>query len=105
MAQITNEEKVLITVAPVTSQNNPAPIDGAVSFTITSGTGTIEIVDDKSAYVVSGDIAEDLVVEISADADLDALGVATITDSITVSVILAQASALGVTVGSPVSKV
>ncbi len=103
MAQITNEQKIPVTVAPVTASGKPAQIDGSVSAVITSGSGSIEQIDATSFYVVSGDIAESLVVEISADADLGS-GVSTITDTITVDVIVAEATALGVSIGSPVSK-
>jgi hypothetical protein len=97
---MTNEEKILVTVQPTTAAGNPAAIDGAVGFSITSGTCTIEPVDALSAYVVSGPGPGDSAVLVQADADLGA-GVVPIMDTLTVHVTSASAASLGLAVGAP----
>ena len=100
---ITSEQKVAITVSPVTAAGSPASLDGAVSFSILSGDCTLEPIDDKSVFVVSGLPDVDSVIGLSADADLGA-GVVNITDTVTISVKHPMATSLGVSVGEPVNK-
>jgi hypothetical protein len=100
---MTTEEKAPLSVSPVTEAGNPATIDGAVTYTVTSGTCTIEPIDTLTAFVVSGPTPGDSTVEASADADLGA-GVVTITDTITVHVTSPQAESLGLSAGTPVLK-
>ncbi len=100
---MSNEEKRLMTVQPLTAQGNPAPIDGAVQFTVTSGTCTIAPVDDASAYVVSGDAPGDATVQMACDADLGA-GVVPVLDTMLVHVVSASAASLEVLVGEPEPK-
>ena len=97
---LTTEEKRLVTATPMTAAGNPATIDGAVQFSVSSGTCTIAPVDDTSAYVVSGDTPGDSTVEISCDADLGS-GVVPVLDSMVVHVTSASAASLTVTVGDP----
>lgn len=98
---ITTEQKIPVTLAPVTANGGAASVDGAPVFEVVSGSGTIgEISEDGlTAYIVSGDSPDTTVVRVSADADLGE-GVTTIEDLITVTVTNAQAAALGLTAGA-----
>ena len=91
---ITNEQKVKVRCVPVTATGNPAALDGPVNFTVESGTGTVEPVDDTSAYLVSGDGPGDTIYMVTADADLGS-GVENIADTITLHVEGARAANLG----------
>lgn len=97
---MTNEEKRLVTVQPTTAAGNPAPVDGAASFSVTAGTCTITQVDPLSAYVVSGAEPGDSTVTMSVDADLGA-GIVPVVDTMTVHVPSASAASLEVLVGEP----
>lgn len=101
---ITNEQKVQATLAPVTATGLPATLDGAPTWTVQSGEGTVEVAPDGlSAFLVSGDNPGDTVYLIEADADLGA-GVVTISDIITLHVQGALAQNLGVSFAPPVPK-
>lgn len=97
---MTNEEKRLVTVQPLTAAGNPAPVDGAAVFSVTAGTCTIAPVDALSAYVVSGTDPGDSTVTMQVDADLGA-GVVPVLDTLTVHVTSATAASLDITVGAP----
>jgi hypothetical protein len=97
---LTTEEKVLVIAQPKTEAGNPAPIDGAVAFTVTSGTCTVEPVDATSAYVVSGSAPGDSTVTMRCDADLGA-GMVPVNDVLTVHVVSPTAERLEITVGDP----
>lgn len=97
---MTNEEKRLIVVQPTTAAGNPAPVDGAATFSVTSGMCTITQVDALSAYVVSGAEPGDSTVTMSVDADLGA-GIVPVMDTMTVHVTSASAASLEVIVGAP----
>lgn len=101
--KITNEQKIAVSVNPVTATGNPAALDGAVEFAIESGDCTIEVIDERSAFIVSGSNPGDSVVIVKADADLGE-GVELIQDIIKVTVEGAKAASLGLTVGKPVAK-
>ena len=101
---ITNEEKVQVTIDPRTPAGNVAQLDGVPSWSVTDGDATLEVATDgMSAFLVSGDPDVNSTIEVTADADLGS-GTITITDVITLAVVLAQASALGANVGTPVLK-
>lgn len=101
---ITTEEKINVKIAPVTSQGKPATLDGAPTWEVVSGNGTVEAAaDGLSAFIVSGDSPDSIVVRVSADADLGA-GVTTIEDIITTTVTNAQAAALGITNDAAIPK-
>ena len=98
-----NEEKIKVSVVPVTSAGNPAALDGPINVTVQSGDGTVEIVSDVSFFVVSGSTLGDSVFLVEADADLGD-GVVTISDLITLSVEGALAVNLGLVAEAPVPK-
>lgn len=97
---ITNEEKILITLAPVTASGNPATLDGEPTWTVTNGDATLDVqAGGMSAYIVSGAPGTSEVV-VTADADLDAGEVRELSDVIAVNVVAAEAAGLGLTMGS-----
>lgn len=102
----TTDEQVPVTATPVTSTGNPALIDGALTVTVQSGSGTV--VQDPAtplAFVArSGDTAGDTVYLVSADADLGA-GVTAISDTVTLTVTSAAAASFGLTAGAAQPKV
>lgn len=100
---MTSEQKSLLSIAPTTAAGNPAPIDGAVTYTVTAGTCIIEPVDALTAYVVSGAAPGDSTVQASADADLGS-GIVPITDTIQVHVVSPTAAHIGLSASAPVLK-
>lgn len=101
---ITNEEKVQVTLAPVTAAGNPATLDGVPTWTVTEGDATLEVAEDGlSAYLVSGAAEVNSKIEVTADADLGE-GVVNLTDVIDLAVVQASASALGLVAGTAILK-
>lgn len=107
---ITNEQKIQVTLTPVTATGKPAQLDGAAIFEVIDGDAKIEAVLDaagvvipNTAWIVSGDLPGDSQIMVSADVDLGE-GVETISDIIKLTVAGAKAVSLGLTVGSPVAK-
>lgn len=98
---ITNEQKVRVTLAPVTTGGKPAKLDGKPAWRVDSGNSTINVSEDGlSADLVSADEPGDTVVIVEADADLGE-GVVTISDVIQLTVAGANAQNLGLVVGEP----
>ena len=96
---ITNEEKINVTLNPVTAGGNPATVDGAPVWTVTEGDATLEVAaDGLSAYLISG-AAGASTVTVTADADLGE-GIVELSDVIALNVIPAGAAALGFTAGA-----
>jgi hypothetical protein len=98
----TNEEKILITVNPMTSAGKPARLDGPIVVTAT-GEGIVTMVDDLHFFVVSGDNPGDTSYLVEGDADLGA-GVVSVQDVIVLHVQGAQAQSLGLVAGNPEPK-
>lgn len=93
----TNEEKVLLSLNPTTAAGNAAIIDGVPTWTVIEGDCTVEPSEDGlSAYVISGTANIVNIIEISADADLDADEVRTITETLIYTVVPAEAQSLGI---------
>lgn len=101
--QLTTEQKVLVTLAPETLSGQPAELDGIPKIAVISGDATIEIVDDKNFFIVSGSKPGDSQVLVEADADLGE-GVELISGVIKATVIGARAANLGLKIGTPVLK-
>lgn len=98
---LTNEQKILVTLAPSTESGNPATLDGEPTWTVTEGDATLDVQPGGlSAYVVSGTPGASNI-EVSADADLDAGEERAISDVIAVTVVAAEAAGLGLSVGAP----
>jgi hypothetical protein len=107
--QSSTEEKVKITVTPLTPGGRPATIEpGTLTVSVVQGNSTTTTIDGASFYIVSEDgpvspDTLDTVYSVSADADLGA-GVVEITDTVTYHVVGAQASTLGLNAASPEPK-
>jgi formylmethanofuran dehydrogenase subunit C len=99
----TNEEKIPISVNPATASGKPVNLDGPIIVTVTSGDGTVEMIDDRSFFVVSGEVLEPTTFLIEGDADLGA-GIVTVADTIILTVEGALAKSLGLSAGPAVIK-
>jgi hypothetical protein len=98
---ITNEQKVLVTVNPVTDAGNPVTLDGPITVEVNSGDGMFDVQPDEvSVSLISGVGLGDTVFTISGDADLGA-GVETVSDVVNLHVEGAKAAALGLVAGTP----
>ena len=92
----TSEQKVLISLNPVTAAGNPATLDGAPVWTVTEGDCTLEVAaDGLSCYLISGAANVVSYITVSADADLDGTEVREISESIVYAVLAPEATALG----------
>ena len=100
----TNEEKILVTVVPVTAAGHPVSLDGPIQVSMQTGDGTVEVqADGLSFFVISGANPGDTVYLVTADADIGA-GVETISDIVTLHVAGAKAQSLGLVPATPVLK-
>lgn len=97
----TNEEKIRVTAAPVTKHGNPAQLDGALRVSVVSGDGsfTQDDADPLAFFAVSGSNPGDTTFLVEGDADLGE-GQQLIQDTVTLSVVGANAAAFGL-VASP----
>lgn len=101
---ITNEQKVNVTLNPVTATGKPAKLDGAPVWSVISGDSTVvPAPDGLSADLVSSDTPGDTTFLVDADADLGS-GVVDVQDTITLHVEGALAANLGLTIGEAVPK-
>lgn len=102
--KITNEQKIEVTLNPVTLTGKPAELDGDAQFTVISGDSTVEpLPGGRSAFLVSSDSPGDTEVLVEADADLGD-GVETISDIIKLTVEGAKAASLGLVAKDAVPK-
>jgi len=99
----TNEEKILVTVTPKTTTGKVAELDGPIVVSVVTGNGSVEMVDDRSFFVVSGDDPGDTSYLVDGDADLGS-GVVDVQDTIVLHVAGALAANLGMTAAAPVAK-
>lgn len=101
---ITNEQKIQVTLTPVTATGRPAKLDGAPEWSVISGDSTLDVASDgKSAFLVSADDPGDTQFLVKADADLGA-GVEEVSDTIRLTVEGARAASLGLAAGTAVPK-
>lgn len=99
--KITNEQKIKVSLTPVTDGGKPAKLDGKPSFEVVAGDCTVEVADDGlSATIISSDNPGQSQVLVKADADIGE-GVEEISDVIEVEVGGAAAKNLGLTAGTP----
>ena len=98
---LSTEEKVKLSITPMTPGGQPAPVDGAAQWTV-EGTCTVEPIDEVSAWVLAGAIG-DSVVTVACDADLGS-GVVPLGDTCLVHVANPQAANLGLSAEAPVLK-
>lgn len=94
---ITSEQKIKVTLNPVTAAGNPAQVDTlSIAWGVTEGDAVVELIEGEpySAYLISGGAGVANVIEVSADADLGE-GVKTISDMVALNVVAAEAAFLG----------
>lgn len=98
---ITNEQKIAVTINPLSPAGKPAKLDGAPTWEVQSGESTVNpSLDGLTGTLISSDSPGDTVYLVKADADLGS-GVVEISDIIKLSVLGAFAANLGLTVGVP----
>lgn len=102
---LTNEQKVNVTIHPVTLTGKPATLDGAPSWTVLNGGATLEVAEDGlSAEIITSDTdLSDSTIQVSADADLGE-GVEAISDTVLLHTKHANAANLGLVAGEPEAK-
>jgi len=105
-----NEEKIEVTLTPVTTTGKPARVDGIPVWAVVSGPGTIvPAADGMSAFVISQDTIStnpsenQTVYSVLADADTGD-GVVEIGDNVILQVEGARAANLGLKAGPAVPK-
>lgn len=99
---LTDEQKVSMTVQPLTAAGNPAQVDGPPVWS-TSNPDILTVTaspDGLSAVAVTVGPVGSSQVSVSVDADLGA-GVRTLTAALDVDVVAAGASTLGIIAGTP----
>jgi hypothetical protein len=99
---LTTEQKVRLSVTPMTPGGQPATLDGPVQWSV-EGACTLEAIDATSTWVLSGSTIGDSIVTVAADADLGQ-GVVPIGDSATLHVSDPMAASLGMAADEPVLK-
>ena len=101
---ITNEQKIKITLNPLTAAGNPAQIEaGTLQVEVLEGDGTAETIEGEpnSFYAISGSSTGTITrIKVTADGDLGE-GVSTLEDEVLMTVIPANASSLGLALGEP----
>jgi hypothetical protein len=98
---ITDEQKIKVTLNPVTEKGKTVTLDGPPSWSIISGESTVTSeADGLSATLTSSDTPGDTQFLVEADADLGS-GVEVISDIIQLTVAGAHARNLGLIVGTP----
>jgi len=101
---INNEQKVTVTLTPLSASGKPAKLDGVPTWTVQSGESTVVAASDGlSAELISSDNPGDTAILVDADADLGS-GVIDLQDTIHLHVLGANAANLGLTAGTPVPK-
>lgn len=102
---LTTEQKIRLSLAPVTESGKPANVDGAPKWTVTEGNATLNVDEDgMSAEIISSDEPGPSTVLVTADADLDEGEEREISETIAVNVTAAEAAGLGLTIGTPEPK-
>jgi hypothetical protein len=101
MLLLTDEQKVLLSIRPVTSAGHPAKVDGVPVWNSSNPNVVgLQVADDGlSATATSGDLGASTV-SVSADADLGE-GVRTIAATLDITVAAAEATTLGIEAGTP----
>lgn len=104
---ITNEQKIPVTVNPTTATGKPASLDGALRVSVVSGASTFtqDPASPNSVMLVSSDTPGDTTFLIEGDSDLtpddaNGGGVQLIQDTVTLHVAGALAANLGLSAGA-----
>jgi hypothetical protein len=103
---LTDEQKVQLSIQPVTAAGNPAAVDGVPVWSVSDATIlTLDVAaDGMSAWAISAGPLGTSQVSVTADADLGA-GIRNISAVLDVQVVAAEAVAMAITAGAPVLKV
>lgn len=89
---------------PTTKSGKPARLDGSITVTVQSGSGSAELQPDGlSFFAVSPDTPGETVYLVDGDADLGS-GVADIQDTVILTATGVNAENLGITAEAPVQK-
>ncbi len=104
--QITNEQKVLLSIAPTTAAGKPANIDGDPIWQRDSGDDSIGVLgpvlaDGRSVEFISGEGTGVATITVTADVDLDLDEIRNISETFEISVVSPEAERLNATVGEP----
>lgn len=101
---ITNEQKIPVTINPLSPSGKPAKLDGVPTWTRQTGDSTaVPSGTGLSCDLISSDTPGDSTFLVEADADLGA-GVVSISDVITLTVVGVMAANLGLLPGTAVDK-
>lgn len=103
---LTTELKQHVKLVPKTSGGKDAPVDGVPVWTVVSGAGTVEPdADGLGAFIISTDAVDSTmtIYQVDADADLGS-GVETISDTISLTTVAANAASLGLVADAAVPK-
>lgn len=85
------------------TQTVPAPIDGLITYEVTSGDATVDATDNANPWFISGDAAMESKILAKADADLGE-GVVEIVQEFSINVSFPMATAFSAIVDAPVAK-
>ena len=99
---LTDEQKVQLSIQPVTAAGNPARVDGVPAWSV-SDTNVLALdvaPDGLSAWATATGPLGPSQVSVSADADLGE-GIRTIAATLDVSVVPAEAVSLAISAGAP----
>ena len=102
---LTDIQKVELSISPTNAAGNPAPIDGAVSWSVSDPSiGGLTVSEDglSAEFATTGKLGS-CQVNVSADADVGE-GVTSITGVLEVTITASQATSLGIAAGLPVAK-
>jgi len=103
--KLTDEQKVLLSVAPKTAAGNPAKVDGEPVWGVSDET-ILEVVatdDPFTVEIVTKGPLGSAQVSVSVDADLGE-GVRELTGTLDIDVVAAEAATVGISAGIPVLK-
>lgn len=99
---VTDTQKCSLSIQPTDVKGNPAAIDGVPVWSVSDATilSVTPAADGLSAVIVANGPVGTSQVNVQADADLGA-GTTTITGTLDVQVTASEATALGITAGTP----
>ena len=99
--KLTTEQKVNVTITPVTAGGKPAQLDSVPVWSVNSGSVTLApAVDGLSCFILAGDAGASEV-DVTAEGDMTP-GVDTVSGIITVTVTQPEAATLGLTAAASV---
>lgn len=104
--QLTDVQEVRLSISPKDSQGNPATVDGAPAWASSDESVlTVAAVSDDglTADAVTVGPLGTATVTVTADADLGE-GVTSLTDTVEITVVASEASALNVSAGTPTER-